>query len=97
MLVAHRIAPNLKGKNIAIPHHIMQGNTLGALGSLDRQTRGDAAGERQTVAGARARSRWLRLCTRSNIPFFSRLVMCLCTVARLFSPMPRAISSNDGE
>jgi hypothetical protein len=28
----------------------------------------------------------LRLCTRSSIPFFSRLVMCLCTVARLFSP-----------
>ena len=39
----------------------------------------------------------LRLCTLSRSPFFSRLVMCLWTVASDFRSNPRAISSKDGE
>ena len=57
MLVAHGIAAHFQGKDVAIAHDVVQRDALRLLGGLDGQTRGDAAGQRQAVAGAGARAR----------------------------------------
>jgi hypothetical protein len=103
VLVAHGVAAHLERKHVAVAHHIVQRDALRvSIASTGRPAAmrpasGSRSLERVRVPGGSTSMDRLRLCTRSSIPFFSRLVMCLCTVARLFSPMPRAISSNDGE
>ena len=104
VLVAHGVAAHFEGKDIAIADHVMQRDALlrfrwppRASPAAIRPARGSRSLDRVREPGGSTSIERLRLWTRSSNPFFSRLVMCLWTVARLFSPMPRAISSKDGE
>ena len=104
VLVAHGIAADLEREDVAVADHVVRARCFPPVSVVStgrpaamRPASGSRSLVRVRVPGGSTSIDRLRLCTRSSMPFFSRLVMCLCTVARLLRPMPRAISSNDGE
>jgi hypothetical protein len=54
VLVAHGVAADFEGEDVAVADDVVQRNGLGRLGSFYRHAGGDAAGEDDAVAGAGA-------------------------------------------
>ena len=57
VLVAHGVAADLKGEDIAVPDHVVEGNTFRRFIGFDWQACSNAAGQGQTIAGAGAGAR----------------------------------------